>query len=143
MGILQFNNELPGYKMHMADSYIWFVVKYNVHYVFYIIQHKFLFFDDLLSNINNMKFIVVFLLFVLLLFIVEIDIVMRLSYGYFSHNEYLNVISIYNDLNTYIYIQSSTSSAKVLVLKNYQIEYLPVRKFDHKEYSYRFLCPYL
>ena len=90
-----------------------------------------------------MKFIVVFLLFVLLLFIVEIDIVMRLSYGYFSHNEYLNVISIYNDLNTYIYIQSSTSSAEVLVLKNYQIEYLPVRKFDHKEYSYRFLCPYL
>lgn len=123
----------------MADSYIWFVIVHNLHFVLYYIQHILLFFEILFSNINNMKFLVVFSLLVLLLTRVEIDFVMRFFYIYFSHNESLNMTDIYNDINTHIYILSSTSSAEVLETKNYQIEYIPVRNLDHKEYSYRFI----
>ena len=86
-----------------------------------------------------MKFNVVFLLLALLLTRVEINFVMRLSYGYFANNESLNITSNYSDIYTHKYIPSSTSSAEVLETENYQIEYIPVRKFNHKEYSYRFI----
>lgn len=90
-----------------------------------------------------MNLYIVFLLFVFSLTTVFIDFVTRLSFSYLSYNECLNMTSNYHDIKTHIYILSSTSSAEVLVKKNYQIEYIQVRKFYHKEYSYRFLCPYL